>query len=100
MAVGLGFGAMAHEGNGLAPGQFLKEAEGEFLAVVFDGAVAAVNRAAFKQFLAVTTVELGPGNFSIQHRAQQSFAGTKVGHPNIVSGTRQATSAKASGQDS
>lgn len=48
MAVGLVFGAMAHHGDVLTLGQFLKEAEGEFLAVVFDDAVAAINRAAFK----------------------------------------------------
>ena len=99
MAVWLIFGAMAHHRHGSAFGQLLEQTEGEFLAVIFDGAIAAVNGATFKQFVPVTTSELGPGNLSIQHRAQQSFAGTKVGHPNIVAGGGQATAAKAGGQN-
>lgn len=100
MAMGLVFGTMAHEGNGLAPGQLLKEAEGEFLAVVFDGAVAAINCAAFKQFLPITATELGPREFPGQEGAEEGFAGAEICHPNIIARTWQAASAKAGGQDS
>jgi hypothetical protein len=48
VAIWLVFGAMAHDGNGFALRHFLKEAEGEFLSVVFDGAVAAVKGGTFK----------------------------------------------------
>src|SRR5438477_6227028 len=93
------WGAMAHHSHGPAFRQFLKEAEGEFLPMVLDGAIAAVNRAAFKQFLPVTAIKLAPGYLFIQHRAQQLLAGTKVGHPNVVARGRHATSTKASGQN-
>ena len=69
MAVTLPFGAMAHQGDRLAFCELLKEAEGEFLPVVLDRAIAAVNGAAFKQFFPITTIELGPGYLAIQERA-------------------------------
>lgn len=48
VAVRFVFEAMTHDGNGFALCQFLKEAEGEFLSVVFDGAVLAINGEAIK----------------------------------------------------
>jgi hypothetical protein len=39
VAVGLVFGAVAEDGDGGVLGETLKEAEGEFLAVILDGAV-------------------------------------------------------------
>jgi hypothetical protein len=60
MTVGLLFSALAHHGNSFALGQFLKQPQGELLSVVFDGAIAPVNRAAFEQFLSVSPAELGP----------------------------------------
>ena len=40
--------AMAHHGYGFALRQFLQKAQREFLAVVLDGAIAAIDGAAFK----------------------------------------------------
>jgi hypothetical protein len=84
MAVWFILGAMAHERNGPALGQVLKEAKGEFLSVIFDLRVASVNSARFKQFFPVPSAELGPGNFSLLDGTQQSFTGAEVCHPDVI----------------
>jgi hypothetical protein len=62
--------AMAHQRDGLAIRQLLKQAEREFLAVIFDGAIAVIKASAFKQFRPITTSELGPCDPASQCRAQ------------------------------
>lgn len=57
-------GAMTQEGQGLGSRQMLKEAKSEFLAVILDLLIAAINRPVFAQFPAISDAELAPGDFS------------------------------------
>jgi hypothetical protein len=45
-------------------GKMLQEPQSEFLAVIFDLLVAAINPSVFAQFPAIPDAELGPGDFS------------------------------------
>jgi hypothetical protein len=99
MAVRLVLGAVAEQGNGPSFGEFLQEAQGKLLAMVFDRMIAAVNRATFEQFVAVPPAEIGPGDFSGQHGAKQRFGGAEISHPDMVTGGAQAASAEAGGED-
>lgn len=67
------FGALAHEGEGLVFGQFLEEAQCEFLAVVFDGAVFFVDGAVGEKFGFVALGEFGPVDFFGFEGAQCCF---------------------------
>ena len=70
VAVNFVLRAMAHQGHGTALGQLLEQAQGKFLAVVFDGSIALVHGSGLEQFLAVTMAEFGPGDFAAQESAQ------------------------------
>ena len=72
MTMRLVFGAMAEQRHGLIFDQTLKEPQREFLSVILDALVAAINRPAFPQFAAITAAELGPGNFAGQKFLSQS----------------------------
>lgn len=64
MAMLLVFGAMAQQRHGLVLGKMLQETQSEFLAMIFDSLVAAIDRAVLTQFLAISIAEFGPRDFS------------------------------------
>jgi hypothetical protein len=66
--------------------------------VVLDGPVPPIDRAAFKQFLPVTTREFSPRDRLDLACAQQCFARAKIGHPYIIASGEQSTASKASGK--
>ena len=72
-------GAMTEESHGLAPGQMLQETQGEFLAVILDLLVAAINRPVFAQFPAISDAELGPGWGQVILPARNSFLSCSLG---------------------
>ena len=81
-------------------GQFLQKAQGEFLPMILDGPIAAIDTASFEQFLAITPSKFGPAHAAVLELPQQDFARTKVSHPDIIKVAGQATAAKAARQDS
>ena len=92
-------GAMAHQSHGLALGQFLEQAQREFLAEVLNDSVALINCPAFEQFLAVAATELAPTDYAGQHGAKERLARAEVRHPDIAAGGRHPAAAKAGGQN-
>lgn len=100
MAMRLIFIAVAHDGDGMALREGLKKSKGEFLSVVFDRAVEAVDGAAFKQLSPVSLGEFSPRQSTRLERPEQGFARTEVGHPDVIARFAQATASDASGQDS
>ena len=83
------FGAMAQQRHRLILRKMLQEAQGEFLAVIFDYLVEEIDRAAFAQFPAISSAELRPRDFPRQKVVPQLLARPEIGHPNIVSVFRQ-----------
>lgn len=83
------FGAMAEQRHRLILGKMLQEPESEFLAVIFDYLVAAIDRAALAQFLAIASIEYLPRDFASQKFIPEVLARPEIGHPNIVSVFRQ-----------
>src|SRR5438067_12836687 len=83
------FGAMAEQRHGLSLGQMLQEPQREFLPVILDAFVAAINRPAFPQFAAITAAEFRPGDLAGQKFLSQSLARSQVGHPNVKPVRRQ-----------
>lgn len=69
------FGALAHEGDRFVFRDSLQQAQREFLAVVFDGAVVAVDGAVGEEFLFVTLGEFGQINLTGFKCAQGGFGG-------------------------
>ena len=78
-------GAMAQQRHGPVPGEMLEETQGEFLAVIFNSLVTAVDRAAQAQFLAIAFAEFRPGDLARQQFIPELLAWPEVCHPNIVS---------------
>lgn len=100
MTVPLLLRALAHQGNSFAFRKFCEQTQREFLAVIFDGAIATVNGSAFKQFHPVTTSKLRPGDSPGKKGARQGFAGPGIRHPHLVAGGRQVTTAKSGRENS
>ena len=92
-------GAMAEQRNRLVFCQKLKEAQGELLAVILDSLIAAVDRPALAQFLAVTRAVFWPGDLSRQEFIPQRLAGPEVRHPNMVTIAWQAAAPSSRRQD-
>ena len=83
MAMWLVFGAMAEQRHGLILRQVLEEAQGEFLAVILDSLITAIDQSVFPQFLTVAITEFGPGNFPRQKLVPELLARAEISHPNI-----------------
>ena len=83
------FRAMAEQRHGLIFGEMLQEPQREFLPVILDSLVPAINRPAFPQFAAITAAEFRPGNFGGLKFFSQSLARSQVGHPNVKPVRRQ-----------
>jgi len=98
VAMFLLFGAMAEQSDRSRPSKMLQEAQGEFLAVIANGAVSPVDRSRLEQFLAISPAELLPGNLFRQERPQQRLARADIRHPDVVSVLWQSATAKACGQ--
>ena len=77
-------GAMAQQRHSLALGKMLQEAQGKFLAVVFNSLIALIDRSVFAQFLAIPIAELRPADFSGNEFIPELLAWPQVGHPDIV----------------
>lgn len=73
---------MAKKGYRVAFRHPLKQAQGEFLAMVLDGLVALVGAAAVEQFGPVQPGIRRPGDFL--KAAEELFAGAEIWHPDIV----------------
>ena len=99
MAMLFRFRAMTQQSNCALLRQLLKQAQCEFLAVVFDRAISLVHRPAFKKFLAIAASELAPADLVGQDRAQQLLGWTKIRHPDVVGGSRQAPAAESRRQN-
>lgn len=84
------FSAMAEQRHRLIFGEMLQEAESEFLAMILDSLIAAIDRPAFPQFLAVSVAEFGPFDFSRQKFVPELLTWAEIGHPNIETVFRQA----------
>jgi len=97
MAMQLILSAMAHYCDSPAFCQCLEQSERKFLPVVFDGAIAAVSGAAFKQLLPVTTAEFSPGYFSALPRVEQPFTRAEIGHPDMIPTGGHTAATKTSG---
>src|SRR5690242_7562723 len=89
MAVLLLFRAVAQEGHSLRLRELLDQPKRKFLAMIFDGAVPAIDCRRFEQFLAVTCAELAPGDLTFLKAAQKLFARAKVRHPDMVAVSRK-----------
>ena len=100
MAILLVFGAMAQQRYSVVLRKVLQEAQSELLAVIFDSLVAAINRSALTQFLAVSVAELGPRDFPRQKFIPELLARSEICHPNIVTVCRQAAASASSGENS
>ena len=83
------FRAMTEQRHGLIFGQVLQEPQREFLPVILDSLVAAINRPVFPQFAAITAAEFRPGDFAGLKFLSQSLARSQVGHPNVKPVRRQ-----------
>lgn len=90
---------VAHHGHGTALGKVLEQPQCEFLAVVLYGTVAPVNRAAFKQLLAVATTELRPGHLIRLPSAKELLAWAKIRHPDMVAVGRHPAATEARRQN-
>ena len=93
------FGAMAQQRYGGALAQSLQKPEREFLAVIFDGWVASIDRVGFAQFFQVTTTELAPADQARLEFSQQLFARAEVRHPDMISRGGHAATTKPGYQD-
>jgi hypothetical protein len=98
VTVSLVFSAMAEKRHRLMLRKMLQEPQSEFLAVIFDSLVAAIDRAVFAQFLAIASAEYLPRDLARQKFIPEVLARPEIGHPNIVSVFRQA-SASATGRE-
>jgi len=92
--------AMAHQGYGLVFRQLLKPAQGKFLSMVLDGLVAAINGAAFVQFLPVAPPELKPSNLAGLGGPEECFAGSEICHPDVIPRGWHATPTKTGRKNS
>ena len=99
MAVRFIFGAMAQQRDRAVPSDRLQQPEGEFLTVILDRGIGAVQFIALKQFFAVAMAELLPFDPARLKVAQQTFARTKIGHPDIVLRCRHAPATKSCRHD-
>ena len=100
VAMLLVFGAMAQQRHSLVLRKMLQEAQSEFLAVILDSLVAAIDRAVLAQFLAISVAEFGPRDFSRQKFIPELLARPEIGHPNIVAIFRQAAAPAARRENS
>src|SRR5207302_1875887 len=89
MTMRLVFGAMAEQRHGLIFGQMLKKPQCEFLPVILDSLVAAINRPAFPQFATIAAAESRPRDFAGLKFLSQALARSQVGHPNVKPVHRQ-----------
>ena len=92
MAMPLLLGAMTKERHSSRLRQVLEESQGEFLAVIFDSFVAAIDPARFPQFFQIPAAVFLPGNLVRQNGVSQFLARTEVWHPDIETIAGQATS--------
>jgi (2Fe-2S) ferredoxin len=99
MAMLLILGAMAEQRYRLALRQMLKEAQGEFLAVILDSLIAEIDRPALAQFLTVTVAVFRPGDLSSQEFIPKLLARPEIRHPDMVAIFRQAAAPASRGQD-
>src|SRR5437868_4680593 len=94
------FGAVAHQRDGRLAGDLLKQTQGEYLAVVFYGAILPVNCPALKQFFAIAPAEIAPIDAACEHVPLQLLAWAEVRHPDVVSESCHAPAAKPGCQNS
>ena len=90
VAVLLVFRAMAKQRHRLASRKMLQEAQSEFLAVILDSLVAAINRTILTQFPGISVAEFWPSNRPGQKFTPECLARPKICHPDIVAVFRQA----------
>jgi len=99
VAVGLIFFAVAHQRDGAPPTKFLKQAQGEFLSMVLDEAVAPIYAATLLQLRAIAPCKLAPTNPLLLSIAEQRFTWPEVGHPHVISALRQASPSNTGHKD-
>jgi hypothetical protein len=90
VTMALVFGAMAEQRHRLILRKMLQEPQSEFLTVIFDSVVAAIDRAALAQFLTIASAEYLPRDLASQKFIPEVLARPEIGHPNIISLFRQA----------
>lgn len=84
------FSTMAQQRHRLIFGEMLQEAQSEFLTVILDSLIAAIDRSVLAQFLAVSVAEFGPSDFSGQKFVPELLAWAEISHPNVETVFRQA----------
>jgi len=93
------FVAVAHQGHRAVRGEFLKQAQRELLAVIFDRPVFGVNRSTLEKLFPVFPAELAPPDFSALCVLQKCFTRAEIGHPDVIARCWHPASPKSRGQN-
>ena len=93
-------GTMAQQRHRVIFGEMLEETQGEFLAVILDSLIAAIDRAALAQLFPISLAVLRPGDFPRQKFIPELLARAEVCHPDMVKVFRQAPSSAARRENS
>jgi hypothetical protein len=92
-------GAMAKQRNGSGFGQVLEKPQGEFLAVILDPLIPAIDRARLAQLCQITAAVFRPGYLTREDCISQLLARPEVCHPNVETIAGQSPAAPARRQD-